>query len=146
MTLGMFNASDKKSGHSRALIQKAFAAAVEDGAGYTLAYGYFMKNGLLSKKMFSYAVGFQAAGKKLALVPIDSDGNQVGAALRLNADTVTGVKKTMQGGYRISTSLTDKPVELIVPAFVPDAGEDAYQLPINQQDEAAAFLELMKGF
>ena len=96
--------------------------------------------------MFNYAVGFQKNSKNLILIPIVSEGNVVGDLLQLDEKTISSVKKTMQGAYRISSSLTEKPIDLTIPGFVPDSGEDAYQLPINQKDEATAFIEWMKRF
>jgi len=144
--MGLMNASQKANDRSWALIQNAFAKAVSNASDYILCYGYWMKTGLLSKKMYNFAVGFRAEAKEFVLVQIDSDGNTGGELMTFTKSNVTEVKKTLQGGFKITSSLTDKPLALTVPGFVPDSLEDAYQLPINQQEQAAQFAAMMKSF
>ena len=143
--MGFMNASQQKSDKSWELIKHAFATAVPEAEGYTVCYGYWMKSGLMSKTMYNYAVGFKADTSEIVLVPIDSDGGEVGEALRFQKSDITAVKKTLQGAWRITSAFTKKPLELMVPGFVPDSLEDAYQLPINQQEQSQAFMAMMKG-
>ncbi|MCL2023624.1 MAG: hypothetical protein FWG82_04555 [Oscillospiraceae bacterium] len=144
--MGLMSASQKANDRSWTLIQNAFAKAVSNVSEYTLCYGYWMKSGLFSKKMYNFAVGFRADDNEFILVQIDSDGNTDGESMTFSKNNVTEIKKTLQGGFKITSSLTDKPLILIVPGFVPDSMEDAYQLPINQQEQAAQFTAMMKNY
>lgn len=144
--MGFMNASRELNDRSWGLITAAFKDAVPDGAGYTLCYGYWIKSGFLTRTMYSYAVGFCADTKDIILIPINSDGEITGEPIHFQKSNVTKVKKTMQGGWEITSSLTDKPLVLIVPGFVPDSGESAYQLPINQIEQAQTFISMMKSY
>lgn len=140
------NASQNASDRSWKLIEDAFAQVVPETSGYTLCYGYWIKTGIFSKKIFNYAIGFRTDTKEIVVVPIDSDGNRVDEAIRLQKSDITRVKKTLQGVWEISSSLTDKPLSLTVPYFLPDAVEDTYQLPINQHEQGERFWTMMKNY
>jgi hypothetical protein len=144
--MGMFSASQQKSDANRALITKVFQDKVSNAGDYKIAYGFGMKGGLFSKKMFNYVVGFNPASKKILLIQITSDGEVVSDVMTFNKENNTSVKKTMQGGWRIQSSVNEKPVEIMVPGFLPDSVEDTYQLPINQNEIATDFLNMMKNY
>jgi hypothetical protein len=140
------NASPKASDKSWQIIRNAFARAVPDTSDYTLCYAYWMKSGLFTRTMYNYAVGFRADTRQIVLVPIDSDGKPAGETLRLEKHNVTGIKKTLQGFVKITSSLTDKPLYFSVPYFLPDAVENTYQLPINQHPQAEQFYAMIKNY
>lgn len=55
-------------------------------------------------------------------------------------------RKTLRGAGEITSSLTDKPLRLMVGYFVPDSAEATYQLPINQHEQAEQFWSMMKNY
>ena len=145
LIMGFMNASQKLNDRSWEIVNKAFASAMPEAEGYTVCYGYWMKSGLMSKTMYNYAVGFKADTCEIILIPIDSDGSETGEASHFQKSDITAAKKTLQGAWRISSAFAKKPLELMVPGFVPDSLEGAYQLPINQQEQAQQFMAMMKG-
>jgi len=144
--MGLLSASEKTSQRDWQLIKDAFAAAIEDTSNYTICYGYRIKNGLISKKMYNYALGFKNDPLELVCVPIDLDGNIIGDILNFTKENVSSIKKTLQAAWRITSSLTPKPLEITVPAFVPDTLGATYLLPINQQTESESFAAFAKSF
>lgn len=144
--MSMFAASQAKSDASMSIITKALKAKVDNYNDYTIVYGFGMKSGLFSKKMFNYAIGFNSERKELVIVPINSDGDILSDAILVNKGNFTSAKKTTQGGWRIATSSLEKPIDVCVPGFLADSAEDAYQLPINQTDAANEFSAIMRAF
>jgi hypothetical protein len=75
-----------------------FRDKVNNAVDYKIAYGFGMKGGLFSKKIYNYVVGFNPAGKEILLIQITSEGEAASEVMKFNEGNITSVKKTMQGG------------------------------------------------
>ncbi|MFP3089627.1 hypothetical protein LQZ21_04805 [Treponema sp. TIM-1] len=141
----MFEPSEEKSQKSRELVTQAFGKKIQDPAPYTIAYGYFYKTGIFVKKISNYAVGFSEALKEIIVIPISFDGDEVGEAIRLKKDDIISAKFGLQGDLKIKSALLNGELRFIVPPYTPTTLESAYILPINQNEEAAAFRSFIKN-
>ena len=78
------------------------------------------------------------------MVALDLDGNACGNVLLLNKENIKRAKKTMQGYWSIERSDSNETIDVIVMPYVPSVNEGAGLFPINQDDAAKQFDELMK--
>lgn len=141
----MFKPSEEKSSKTHELINRVFSEKVGEGHNYMVAYAYYMKSGLFSKKMFSYVVGFNNDSKSIVIIPLDSNGNS-GEAVVLNKENILSAKKGMQGDVTIKTNTAGGDFRFIVPGYTPASLESAYILPVIQEQQAIKFLELIKNY
>jgi hypothetical protein len=140
----MFEPSEEKSRKSRELIIRAFGKRVKDTSPYTVAYGYYIKNGLFGQKSACYTVGFSEALKEIIIIPVNFDADEVGRAVRLKKVDIISAKFGLQGDLKIKSKLSGE-LRFIVPPYTPTALESAYILPINQHKEADAFKRFVKA-
>lgn len=138
----MFKPNEEKSERTRALLSAVFEQ-VENAGKYTQAYAYFIKSGIFGQKVSTYAVGFSPSDKELVVIPMDSEGES-GDALVLPASSIKSAKMDMQGGVKIKSDLLKDDLRFIVPPYTSKALEDAYILPIIQEDEASQFKAFIK--
>ncbi|MDR1222741.1 MAG: hypothetical protein LBL07_07690 [Tannerella sp.] len=118
---------------------------IRDAAPYTVAYGYYIKSGFFGQKSSSYVIGFSEALKELIVIPVNSDVDEAGDAVSLTKEDVTSAKFGFQGDLKIkSGKLLKGELRVTVPPYTPTTLEDAYILPINQQEDAAAFKRFVK--
>lgn len=140
----MFKPSEEKSAKSHELINKVFLENVKDVKKYTVTYAYYMKSGLFSQKMFSYVIGFSISDKELIVIPITSDGEVVGDIITLKKENIVSAKYGLQGNVKIKSDLLKKELSFFVPGFTPPSLEDAYVLPILQEETAIKFKDFIK--
>ena len=140
----MFKPNKEKSDRTLSAINAVFTEKVPDAQKYTVAYGYYMKSGLMSKTMYSYVVGFSEADKEIVVIPIDSEGNAGGDPMTFNQDNLISVKIGLQGDTIIKANNLDKDLRFIVPGFTPPALEAAYVMPVEQTEVATAFRSFVK--
>lgn len=140
----MFKAKEVASKKSHDLINHAFNQVMGEGHSYTVVYGYFMKSGLFSKKLFNYVVGFNPETLEIVIVSIDTDGNTSDKVV-LNKNTVSSAKYNMQGGVVIKSTELSQPMKLIVPAFTAANASSMYMLPIVQEAQEKQFREMIKN-
>lgn len=140
----MFKPSTEKSNKTRAMIQQVFTSKIGENSPYTIAYAYFMKSGLFSKKMYSYVVGFSSADKSVVIIPLDTNGNS-GDAVVLKKEDIASVKKGMQGDFVVKTNRAKEEYRFFVPPYTASTLESAYVLPVIQEEEAAQFINFVKG-
>jgi Ca2+-binding EF-hand superfamily protein len=94
--------------------------------------------------MYSYAVGFSADRKLLAIIPLDGDGNP-GEAVILRQEDIESCKMGFQGDAKIKSPRLDKELRITVPGFTPPNAEDMCMLPVAQEGEAVAFKKFIEG-
>jgi hypothetical protein len=135
----MFKANEEKSRRAHEQIRAIFAKRIKDPESYTVAYGYFVKSGIFGQKSSSFVTGVSDELKELVVIPVNSDMDEAGDAIRLNKDTVDSIKFGLQGEVKIKSGLLDKELRFVVPPYTPTTLESAYILPINQEAEAEAF-------
>jgi hypothetical protein len=140
----MFEPSEEKSQKAHELITRAFGERIKDTASYTVAYGYYIKNGIFGQKSSSYVIGFSEALKEIIVIPVNSDVDEVGNAVSLKKDDVISAKFGLQGDLRIKSGKLKEELRFIVPSYTPTTLESAYILPINQHEEADAFKRFVK--
>ncbi|GHU61909.1 hypothetical protein AGMMS49983_02430 [Clostridia bacterium] len=141
----MFEPSQEKSQKAHQLIEQLFANSVEDADKYTVAYAYFMKSGPFSKKVFNYVVGFSVQDKEIVVVPTDSDIAEAGEVIKLSESNIESAKYGLQGDVKIKSSVLEKELRFVLPAYVPTTLEAAYILPILQEETAVAFKDFIKN-
>jgi hypothetical protein len=144
----MFEPSDEQSRKAHELINEAFKKRIDDPAPYTVAYGYLLENrlfGILGQKSSSFVIAFSDTLKEIIVIPVNSDLNEVGDAIRLHKNDIVSVKFGLQGDVKIKSNNLDKELRFVVPPYTPTSLESAYILPINQNSEAEAFKRFIKG-
>ncbi|MDR2209963.1 MAG: hypothetical protein LBO65_00645 [Spirochaetaceae bacterium] len=141
----MFEPSEEKSRQAHELITQAFGKQIKDPGPYTIVYGYFVKTGIFAKKISSYVVGFSEALKEIIVIPISSEVDEVGDAIRLKKDNISSAKFGLQGDLKIKSDLLKGDLRFIIPPYTPTVTEGAYILPITQKEEAAAFRNFIKN-
>jgi hypothetical protein len=141
----MFEPSEEKSRKAHELITQAFGKRVKDASPYTVAYGYYVKSGLFGQKSSSYVIGFSETLKEMIILPVNSDVDEVGSAFYLKKEDVVSAKFGFQGDLKLkSGKLLKGELRVVVPPYTPTTLEDAYILPINQQEESIAFKRFIK--
>jgi hypothetical protein len=140
----MFEPSEEKSRKAHELITLAFGKQIKDTAPYTVAYGYYIKSGIFGQKSSSYVIGFSEALKEIIIIPVNSDVDETGTAISLKKDDIISAKFGFQGDLKIKSGKLKEELRFIVPPYTPTTLEDAYILPINQHEEAAAFKRFVK--
>jgi hypothetical protein len=140
----MFEPSEEKSRKAHELITQAFGERIKDAAPYTIAYGYYIKNGIFGQKSSSYVIGFSEALKEIIVIPVNSDVDEVGSAVSLKKDDIISAKFGFQGDLKIKSGKLNGELRFIVPPYTPTTLESAYILPINQHKEADAFKRFVK--
>ncbi|MDR2089040.1 MAG: hypothetical protein LBP73_06765 [Clostridiales Family XIII bacterium] len=141
----MFGPSEKKSQESHEIIKRAFGQRVENPAPYKVVYGYFVKTGILTKKVSNYAIGFSEARKEIIVVPISSDGDEVGDAVILKKDDIVSAKFGMQGDLKIKANTLESDLRFTVPPFTSSMTAGAYIMVIDQKEEESAFRNFIKS-
>lgn len=140
----MFKPSEEKSQKSHQLINQVFLEKVEDADKYTVAYAYYMKRGIFSKKMYSYVIGFSIPDKEIIVIPITSDTTEAGDAIKLTKENIESAKYGLQGDVKIKSDILEEDLRFMVPGFTPPSLEDAYVLPILQEEVAVKFKDFIK--
>jgi hypothetical protein len=140
----MFEVNEEKSRASHELITKAFEKQIQDPTPYVVVYGYFVKTGILSKKVSSYVVGFSEALKEIIIIQTDADIDNAAEAITLKKEDVISAKFGLQGELKLKSGKLDKELKFIVPPFTPAITEGAYILPITQKEAAVAFKSFIK--
>jgi hypothetical protein len=140
----MFEPSEEKSRNAHELITRAFGKRIKDTAPYTIAYGYYIKSGIFGQKSSSYVIGFSEALKEIIVIPVNSDVDEVGNAVSLKKDDIISAKFGLQGDLKIRSGKLNGELRFIVPPYTPTTLENAYILPINQNEEADAFKRFVK--
>jgi hypothetical protein len=140
----MFKPSEKKSQKSHQLINQIFIEKVEDADKYTVVYAYYMKRGIFSQTMYSYIIGFSVPDKEIIVIPITSDTNESGDAINLTKENIQSAKYGLQGDVKIKSDILEKDLRFMVPGFTPPSLENAYVLPILQEDAAVKFKAFIK--
>jgi hypothetical protein len=141
----MFEPSEEKSRKAHELITQAFGKRIKDTAPYTIAYGYYIKHGIFRQTSSSYVIGFSEALKEIIVIPVNSDIDEVEDAVSLKKEDITSAKFGLQGDLKIKSGKLKSELRFIVPPYTPTTLEDAYILPINQNEEAAAFKQFVKN-
>lgn len=142
--MGLLRPNEKKSEESWGIIRNILEEQSMNRDGTIAAYGNFTKKGLLRTKVYNYAISFQPSQKEILMVALDLNGNACGNVLLLNKGNIKRVKKTMQGYWSIERSDSNETVDVFVMPYVPSVNEGAGLFPINQDDAAKQFDELMK--
>jgi hypothetical protein len=140
----MFEPSEEKSRNTHELITRAFGKRIKDTAPYTIAYGYYIKSGIFGQKSSSYVIGFSEELKKIIVIPVNSDADEAGSAVSLKKDDIISAKFGLQGDLKIKSGKLKGELRFIVPPYTPTTLENAYILPINQNEEAEAFKRFVK--
>jgi hypothetical protein len=140
----MFEPSEEKSRKAHELITRAFGERIKDTAPYTIAYGYYIKSGIFGQKSSSYVIGFSEALKEIIVIPVNSDVDEVGTAISLKKDDIISTKFGLQGDLKIRSGKLTEELRFIVPPYTPTTLENSYILPINQHEEADAFMRFVK--
>jgi hypothetical protein len=161
----MFEPSDEKSRKTHELIRRAFTKRIDDPAPYTIAYGYSMNDvvfektlgeflgrivgsilsSIIGKRISSFVVAFSEKLKEIIIIPINSDVDEVGDAIRLRKEDISSAKFGLEGYIKIKSETQGKDLRFIVPPYTPTTLEDAYILLINQNEEAEAFKNFIKA-
>lgn len=71
----MFRASEKASNESTQIIMNVLKEKGLPAEGEQAVYAYAIKNGLIRKKLYNYAVSFNPTTKVIKLVGIDASDN-----------------------------------------------------------------------
>jgi hypothetical protein len=140
----MFEPSEEKSRKSHELITRAFGKRIKDAAPYTVVYGYYIKSGIFGQKSSSYVIGFSQALKEIVVIPVNSDVDEAGNAVSLKKDDIISARFGLQGDFKIRSGKLKEEMRFIVPPYTPTTLESVYILPINQNEEAAAFKRFVK--
>jgi hypothetical protein len=160
----MFEPSDEQSRKNHELVRQAFMKRIADPAPYTIAYGYSMNDVVLEntvgealgrilgsilrsitgQKTSNFVVAFSEDLKELIVIPINSDADEVGDAIRLRKDDISSAKFGAQGDIKIKSGTLGIELRFTVPSYTPTTLESAYILPLNQKEEAAAFINFIK--
>ena len=137
-------ASEVKSNASKELLEKVFAIKTHGRQNFQLVYAYSVRRKLLSTKISNYVLAFKPEKKEILLIQIDSEGNTLSDRIQLDEMDITHAEATARGGWMIDSKQLEKPTEFFVPENMPDSAEITYQLPINQEQLAASFREMMQ--
>ena len=137
-------ASKIKSDATLAMLQKVFSERTKGRQNFRLAYAYAVKRKLLSAKITNFVLAFKPEKREMILIQIDADGNPVADRIQLDEMDITHAEKTARGGYLIDSKQLKKPTELFVLASMPDSAEITYQMPVNQEQQAAEFAAMME--
>lgn len=140
----MFKPSEEKNQKSHQLINQVFLEKVEDVDKYTVAYAYYMKRGIFSQKMYCYVIGFSIPDKEIIVIPITSDTTEAGDAIKLSKENIQSAKYGLQGDVKIKADILEKDLRFMVPGFTPPSLENAYVLPILQEEVAVKFKDFIK--
>ncbi|SFE77018.1 hypothetical protein SAMN05216251_105137 [Actinacidiphila alni] len=129
----------------KAAIHAAFDAAVPDGGSYTKVYASDMKQKnfvvFRSTTVYNYAVGFRPGSTELVILPVDEENGAIvaGSPVTITDANRGAVKKRdLQGRFHVATT-DGQSFRLTVIPSVPKITAAAYQLPVEQRDEFAAF-------
>jgi hypothetical protein len=161
----MFEPSEEQSRKAHELIRQAFMKRIDDPAPYTIAYGYSMTDVVFEKtlgevlgrilgailksitgqKVSSFVVAFSEKLKEIIVIPINSDVDEAGDAIRLRKDDISSAKFGLEGYIKIKSDTLGKELRFIVPPYTPTTLENAYILLINQNEEAGAFKNFIKA-
>lgn len=137
-------ASEAKSNVSRALIEKVFAEKTKGRQNFRLVYAYAVRRKLLTTRIANFVLAFKPEKKEILLIQIDSEGNTLADRIQLDKADISHAEATIHGGWLIDAKDLQHPMEFFVPANMPDSAEITYQLPINQEELAAQFDEMMR--
>jgi hypothetical protein len=140
----VFKPDAEKSQKAHTLIRGIFAKRIKDPGPYTVAYAYLLKRGIFGHNSSSFVVGFSDELKELVVIPVNSDLDEAGDAIRLRKDNITLAKFGLQGEVEIKSAATDRKLRFTVPGYTPAALENVYILPINQETEAESFRRFIK--
>lgn len=140
----MFKPSEEKSQKSHQLINQVFIEKIDNPNKYAVAYAYYFKRGIFSQKMYSYVIGYSIPDKEIVVIPISSDTAESGDAILLKKENIISAKYGLQGDVKIKADILEKDLRFMVPGFTPPSLEDAYVLPILQEDLAVEFKSFIK--
>lgn len=94
--------------------------------------------------MYSYVIGFSISNKEIIIIPITSDTIEAGDPIILTETNIIFAKYGLQGDVKIKSDILEKELRFMVPGYTPLSLEDAYVLPILQEDEAVKFRNFIK--
>ncbi len=137
-------ASDAKSEASKALLEKVFNEKTKGRQNFRLVYAYAVRKKLLTTRIANFVLAFKPEKREILLIQIDSEGNTLADRIQLDKADIARAEATVHGGWLIDAKDLKHPMEFFVPANMPDSAEITYQLPINQEELAAQFAEMMK--
>lgn len=146
LTKKMAGVSEKENQESWKIVRDAATKKEMLRDGYELAYGYYLQQGAFIKKFSHYVITFCPAKKEILLVALDVTGQTSGDVLVLNAATIQKVKKDMQHNWVITDSGLSHSLSIAVPPFIGSMNAGTGILPISQEEPAAHFEAMMKGF
>ena len=161
----MFEPSEEQSRKAHGLIRQAFMKRMADPDPYIIAYGYSMNDvvfaetvgevlgriigsvlqSITGKKVGSFVVAFSEKLKELIVIPVNSDVDEVGEAIRLHKSDIASAKFGLDGYIKIKSGTLNKELRFLVPPYTPTTLANAYILPINQNEEAEAFRNFIKA-
>jgi len=137
----------QKSEEIKMQLNSVFSRAVPESATYQTVYATWLqtKNYIIFQKQIvhNYIVGFRPSQKDMVILEINDDLEQLDAPQFITQRNKQSVKKDFQQRYVIQAENLPK-YKLTVMPSVPKMLTAAYMLPVEQKQEAAAFMEFMK--
>ncbi|MFV0393282.1 MAG: hypothetical protein ACK5LC_02640 [Coprobacillaceae bacterium] len=139
---GLGKPKEDVSNRSKEILKNAIQSTNVDTNDYTIVYGYFMKNGLMSKKMYNYAIGLSKDTSNMIIVQIGKNGS-IGEIMHIETADIQNAKVNMQGIVVIKSNQGD--IKFTVPPYTGSNAERTYQLPIVQEEESDIIRSFIKS-
>jgi hypothetical protein len=129
----------------KAALHAAFDSVVQDGASYTKVYAAEIrqKNFIVFRTttVANFVIGFRPGRTDLVVVPVDEERGRItpGAPMPItDANRASVRRRDLQGRFVVKTTDGHTFRFSVIPS-VPKILAMAYQLPVDQKDEYAAF-------
>ncbi|MCE6999224.1 hypothetical protein LZG04_31120 [Saccharothrix sp. S26] len=129
----------------KAALHAAFDSVVEDGASYTKVYAAEIRQKnfivLRTTTVTDFVVGFRPGGTDLVVVPVDEERGVIRAGAPVPITDVNRAavrRRDFQGRFVVRTT-DGRTFRFTVIPSVPKLLSVAYQLPVDQKEEYAAF-------
>lgn len=140
---GLGKPSEEASQKSKAVLKNVISTAGVDPSGYTVAYGYFLKTGVFSKKIYNYALALAHDESELIIVEMDSNGNS-GKVIRLNSSDIQSAKRNIQGTIVLKSN-GQEDLKFMIPPYTTTMADNMFQLPVTQEEEFAVLDQFLKN-